>query len=175
MAIKLTIDDWEFAQKRPCCGVLATAVAAQTTFKEAWAYFLGIQPGAIRYSGRWKGGLTLAEIEAGLKNFGVQYREFRWDDAEHAPPADVAGKSLRWFICCAANPATTYFVITTGHAQIVQGSMIMDQKGPTKLGDYWGGNKKIKHVWQIIEAPQAALDTLGLPLFDYVLQQKGVK
>ena len=149
----LNAHDWDQA-KGPCCGVLACAVAAQKPFKDAWAWFKNF--GGKRYKHHsWKGRTFTADYAGWFKHAGVKY--------ENLMPGKI---TLSSFMLYKAKPNVPYFVVTTGHAQILFNNKVIDQRGAVNILEYWGAKKFIKEVFEI-KVPNKAWQELGLPLFDH--------
>lgn len=62
----------------------------------------------------------------------------------------VKGNTVQSFVA-AADPAKTYYIVSTGHAQVSHNGQVADQGGVKDVGKYWGRRKKIKFVLEIIE------------------------
>jgi len=159
-AMQLTIPNWEIAKGKPCCAVLACAVAAQRPFLDAWGWM------CRQKTKRWRGSMYDREIKALLEHLGAKCRPFKWSDAPQ-PDADLTGYTLQRFATIWAKPGTLYLVVTTGHAQTLLNGVVMDQRGPKTVAEFWGRRKKIRYVLEVV--PPAGQDpaTFGLPLFDF--------
>jgi hypothetical protein len=145
----LTIPGWEFGSGKPCCAVLACAVAAQRPFQDAWQWM------KKRKSARWKGGMFNNDIIELLEGFNVKYKRV----------PDCKGRTLGAF-AKQATPGTLYYVVTTRHAQTLLNGTVMDQRGPKPVAEFWGRRKKIEWVLEIDTGGQDPM-TFGLPLFDF--------
>ena len=159
-AMQLTIPNWEIAKGKPCCAVLACAVAAQRPFLDAWGWM------CRQKTKRWRGSMYDREIKALLEHLGAKCRPFQWSNKLNNSEADLRGMPLERFGLLAM-PGTLYLVVTTGHAQTLLNGVVMDQRGLKPLAEFWGRRKKIRYVLEVV--PPAGQDpaTFGLPLFDY--------
>ena len=143
-------------QRGPNCGVTALAIVAGISFAEAWRL-------AKNASGRprFSGGMTDRDIGIALSLANV--------DCQKVP--DVKGMTVQNFAHMMNGNNKTYFVVSTGHAQVVQNGRVADQSGVFNIADFWGRRKKLRYAAEIIEPPEdlsVAAQTFGLPLFDQV-------
>jgi len=156
-AMQLTIPNWEIAKGKPCCAVLACAVAAQRPFLDAWGWM-------CRQKGkRWRGSMYDQEIKALLDHLGVKYD--RIYDARGKRPGTRL--TLERWARTHADRGKLYYVVTTSHAQTLLNGTVMDQRGPKPVAEFWGKRKKILYVFEILTDPGQDPATFGLPLFDF--------
>lgn len=154
-ALQLTIPNWEIAKGKPCCAVLACAVAAQRPFLDAWGWM------CRQKTKRWRGVLYDSDMYALLKHLGVKYKTVDGFSKRKTDNPTLAA----W--AATADPAKLYFIVTTHHAQTLLNGVVMDQRGPKPLAQYWGRRKRIRFVLEILPAAGQDPATIGLPLFDF--------
>lgn len=107
--------DWDTAlSKKPICGVLATAVAAQVTFEAATnAIKNSLMPWQKRHGGR-----TYPEqVAEAMNKLGVSYTQL----------PDVQKMTLRRWHELYALPNVRYMVWTSGHVVSTYNAYAMDQ------------------------------------------------
>ena len=154
-AMQLTIPNWEIAKGKPCCAVLACAVAAQRPFLDAWGWM------CRQKTKRWRGIMYDSEMFKLLAHLGVKHKAVPGFGMYKMDNPTLAA----W--AATADPTKLYFIVTTGHAQTLLNGTVMDQRGPKPLAEFWGRRKRIRFVLEIV--PPAGQDpaTFGLPLFDF--------
>ncbi|MDB2638732.1 hypothetical protein N9Y91_06970 [Alphaproteobacteria bacterium] len=157
-AMTLTIPDWEMAKGKPCCAVLACAVAAQRPFKDAWR-FMTQHRGR---TGRWRGVMYDRDMFALLDHLGVKFKRL-----EGFGLFKMDNPTLGAWAAGNAKPDQLYFIVTTGHAQTLFNGTVMDQRGPKPLAEFWGRRKRIRFVLEIALPDGQDPATFGLPLFDF--------
>tara|TARA_S200002703_G_C3760930_1_gene234197 strand:- start:333 stop:893 length:561 start_codon:yes stop_codon:yes gene_type:complete len=166
-AFALTGNDWNDANG-PCCGVLACAIATQTKFKDAWAWFKGKH----RYcaSNRWKGCTWNHWYKDYLDHAGVKY-DYLYD--VKLRQKGWHKKTLINFYRTVAKEDTCYLISTTGHAQVLYNGKVVDQRGVMPITQYWGKLKKIDNIYVIHGIDKDNINNLvfGLPLFDAANKQ----
>jgi hypothetical protein len=161
-AFALTGNDWNDADG-PCCGVLACAIATQTKFADAWAWFKD----KYNYckAASWRGGTFNEWYKGYLDHAGVKY-DYLYDlELRHKGWFD---KTLINFARTAAEKDTAYLISTTRHAQVLYNDMVVDQRGAVPINEYWGKLKKIRNMYVIHGAHKDKINDIifGLPLFD---------
>ena len=52
--------------------------------------------------------------------------------------------TLLSFVRNAARPGVRYYVVTKGHAQVVQDGVVIDQGGPVSVENHWGKRKQVE-------------------------------
>ena len=156
MTATLTIPGWEFGKGKPCCAVLACAVAAQRPFQDAWQFM------TKRRTGRWRGVMYDRDMFALLDHLGVKRK---------AVPGigiyKMDNPTMGAWAADNADPDKLYFIVTTGHAQTLFNGTVMDQRGPKPLAEFWGRRKRIRFVFEIVLPAGQDPATFGLPLFDF--------
>ena len=155
-AMTLTIPDWEMAKGKPCCAVLACAVAAQRPFKDAWQFM------TKRRTGRWRGIMYDNDMFALLDHLGVKHKGVPGFGIHK-----MDNPTLGAWAAGNAKPDQLYFIVTTGHAQTLFNGTVMDQRGPKPLAEFWGRRKRIRFVLEIALPAGQDPETFGLPLFDF--------
>lgn len=137
----------------PNCGVTALSMVAGISFAEAWKICKGVSR-----TKRFRGGMYNRDITDSLKAANVKSTKL----------PQYRGNTVQRFVA-AADPAKTYYVVSTGHAQVSHNGQVADQGGVKDVGKYWGRRKKIQFVLEIIEDQEnnCAMQVFGLPLFDY--------
>lgn len=121
-------------ERRPVCGVVVAAAAAGVTFDEAWKRF------AKFYGPRWTGATHKKHRDKVLKDLGVRLK------AVPVPRPMTLKTALRLL-----RPRRRYIVWTSGHIQIVQGGMVLDQAGPRPVAGDWTGRKRVVLIQEIEE------------------------
>ena len=156
MTATLTIPGWEFGKGKPCCAVLACAVAAQRPFQDAWEWM------TQRKNKQWRGSMFDRDIFKLLDHLGVKYKAITgFDLIARGNPTLAAWAANN------AKPDQLYFIVTTGHAQTLFNGTVMDQRGPKPLAEFWGRRKRIRKVLEIVLPAGQDPATFGLPLFDF--------
>jgi len=135
------------AQRGPNCGLTALAVVAGVTLAEATAAYIRQYP---RFVGsNWKGGTRWTYTMQAAKHLGVRY-------VDDTPLEDgyniriVKRMSLKTFVKKHAIPGKRYMVRTTGHVQVLQDGMVIDQCGVRHIDEYRGAGKIIKDALRIV-------------------------
>tara|TARA_X000000950_G_scaffold108166_1_gene136258 strand:- start:2240 stop:2800 length:561 start_codon:yes stop_codon:yes gene_type:complete len=166
-AFALTGNDWADANG-PCCGVLACAIATQTKFADAWAWFKGKHNYCASY--RWKGRTYNHWYKDYLDHAGVKYDYLDKLELRHKGWFD---KTLINFARTVAEKDTAYLISTTGHAQVLYNGNVVDQDGVAPISKFWGKLKKIRNIYVIHGIDKDNIDNLvfGLPLFDAANKQ----
>lgn len=123
------------------CGVTAVAAVAGVHFDEAFE-LIRKSRGA---GDRWKGSSNNFDRKKALDALGVKYTQ--------QPRTRGPKQTLRKWIEWNAKPDATYIVTTTGHVQVVKGSTVLDQQGPSDISEYWGKSKWVKSVLLIDDVP----------------------
>ena len=127
------------ATRGPNCGLTALAVVAGVTLADATAAYIRQYP---RYVGsNWKGGTRWTYTMQAAKHLGVRYV----DDM----PFNTR-MSLKTFVKKHAMPWHRYMIRTTGHVQVVQDGMVIDQCGVRHIDEYRGAGKIVKDVLRIL-------------------------
>tara|TARA_R110000737_G_C14251140_1_gene426667 strand:+ start:79 stop:543 length:465 start_codon:yes stop_codon:yes gene_type:complete len=137
----------------PNCGVTALSMVAGISFAEAWKICKGVSR-----TNRFRGGMYNQDIIDSLGAANVKSTRL----------PKVKGNTVQSFVA-AADPAKTYYIVSTGHAQVSHNGQVADQGGVKDVGKYWGRRKKIQFVLEIIEdqGNNHAMQVFGLPLFDH--------
>lgn len=132
------------AQRGPNCGLTALAVVAGVTLAEAAAAYIRQYP---RYVGsNWKGGTRWTYTLQAAKHLGVRYV----DDTPLDPRYGCRIRmSLKTFVKKHALPGKRYMVRTTGHVQVVQDGMVIDQGGVRHIDEYHGAGKIVKDALRL--------------------------
>jgi len=135
------------AQRGPNCGLTALAVVAGVTLAEATAAYIRQYP---RFVGsNWKGGTRWTYTMQAAKHLGVRY-------VDDTPLEDgyniriVKRMSLKTFVKKHAIPGKRYMVRTTGHVQVLQDGMVIDQCGVRHIDEYRGAGKIVKDALRIV-------------------------
>lgn len=135
------------AQHGPNCGLTALAVVAGVTLAEATAAYIRQYP---RYVGsNWKGGTRWTYTMQAAKHLGVRY-------VDDTPLEDgyniriVKRMSLKTFVKKHTIPGKRYMIRTTGHVQVVQDGMVIDQGGVRHIDEYRGAGKIVKDALRIV-------------------------
>lgn len=131
--------DWtEDLVRKPICGVLAVAVIAGVTFKEAT---LAIKANMLPHQKR-HGGKTYHEQRLGaLKQLGVEFHDqLRLDRI-----------TLNHWLC-SSNPisGTMYMINVTGHVIIYKDGFVIDQRGKVPYEEYPNKRQYVRNVTRII-------------------------
>lgn len=127
--------DWDLSlEKRPFCGVFATAVGGNVSIGTAWDYY------AMTRRSNWKGALSARDICRGIDHFGGQI--IRCPELSEK----FRGRMMKDFshYLSLVDPKSIYLVFSTGHVQIAQGRKIIDQGGLKDFTEYRWNRKFIK-------------------------------
>ena len=140
-------------QSGPNCGVTALSMVAGISFAEAWKICKSVSRTA-----RFRGGMYDPDIIDSLNAANVKFKKLK----------GVHWETVQNFVA-QSDPAKTYYIVSTGHAQISYNGQVADQCGVKDVAQYWGRRKKINFVLEIIEDQEnnCAMQVFGLPLFDY--------
>jgi len=135
------------AQRGPNCGLTALAVVAGVTLAEATAAYIRQYP---RFVGsNWKGGTRWTYTKQAAEHLGVRY-------VDDTPLEDgytiriVKRMSLKTFVKKHAIPGKRYMVRTTGHVQVLQDGIVIDQGGVRHIDEYFGAGKIVKDALRIV-------------------------
>ena len=135
------------AQRGPNCGLTALAVVAGVTLAEATAAYIRQYP---RYVGsNWKGGTRWTYTMQAAKHLGVRYVDDTPLDPRYTIRI-VKRMSLKTFVKKHALPGKRYMVRTTGHVQVLQDGMVIDQGGVRHIDEYRGAGKIVKDALRIV-------------------------
>ena len=135
------------AQRGPNCGLTALAVVAGVTLAEATAAYIRQYP---RYVGsNWKGGTYWTYTMQAAKHLGVRYVDDTPLDPRYTIRI-VKRMSLKTFVKKHALPGKRYMVRTTGHVQVLQDGMVIDQCGVRHIDEYRGAGKIVKDALRIV-------------------------
>jgi hypothetical protein len=135
------------AQRGPNCGLTALAVVAGVTLAEATAAYIRQYP---RYVGsNWKGGTRWTYTMQAAKHLGVRYVDDTPLDPRYTIRI-VKRMSLKTFVKKHTLPGKRYMVRTTGHVQVVQDGMVIDQGGVLHIDEYRGAGKIVKDALRIV-------------------------
>jgi len=135
------------AQHGPNCGLTALAVVAGVTLAEATAAYIRQYPNYV--GSNWKGGTHWTYTMQAAKHLGVRY-------VDDTPLEDgyniriVKRMSLKTFVKKHAIPGKRYMVRTTGHVQVLQDGMVIDQGGVRHIDEYRGAGKIVKDALRIV-------------------------
>ena len=135
------------AQHGPNCGLTALAVVASVTLAEATAAYIRQYP--LYVGSNWKGGTYWTYTVQAAKHLGVRY-------VDDTPLEDgyniriVKRMSLKTFVNKHALPGKRYMVRTTGHVQVLQDGMVIDQCGVRHIDEYRGAGKIVKDALRIV-------------------------
>ena len=135
------------AQHGPNCGLTALAVVAGVTLAEATAAYIRQYPNYV--GSNWKGGTRWTYTMQAAKHLGVRY-------VDDTPLEDgyniriVKRMSLKTFVKKHAIPGKRYMIRTTGHVQVVQDGMVIDQGGVRHIDEYRGAGKIVKDALRIV-------------------------
>lgn len=135
------------AQHGPNCGLTALAVVAGVTLAEATAAYIRQYPNYV--GSNWKGGTRWTYTMQAAKHLGVRY-------VDDTPLEDgyniriVKRMSLKTFVKKHAIPGKRYMVRTTGHVQVLQDGMVIDQGGVRHIDEYRGAGKIVKDALRIV-------------------------
>lgn len=125
----------------PVCGVITTAIVAGVTFTEAYQYY------KAREHPRWKGSLSIGDINKGIKAFGVK------TSLSRALTNRYSKKPFRKFLTenALVDPYSVYVVYTNRHVQVVQGHRVLDQQGVGTNASYWGLRRHVISIYKVDE------------------------
>jgi len=135
------------AQHGPNCGLTALAVVAGVTLAEATAAYIRQYPNYV--GSNWKGGTRWTYTMQAAKHLGVRY-------VDDTPLEDgyniriVKRMSLKTFVKKHTIPGKRYMVRTTGHVQVLQDGMVIDQGGVRHIDEYRGAGKIVKDALRIV-------------------------
>ena len=135
------------AQHGPNCGLTALAVVAGVTLAEATAAYIRQYPNYV--GSNWKGGTRWTYTMQAAKHLGVRY-------VDDTPLEDgyniriVKRMTLKTFVKKHAIPGKRYMVRTTGHVQVLQDGMVIDQGGVRHIDEYRGAGKIVKDALRIV-------------------------
>lgn len=139
------------ATRGPNCGLTALAVVAGVTLADATAAYIRQYP---RYVGsNWKGGTRWIYTLQAAKHLGVRYVDDMPLDTRYACRIEKR-MSLKTFVKKHAMPWHRYMIRTTGHVQVVQDGMVIDQCGVRHIDEYRGAGKIVKDVLRILPTNQ---------------------
>ena len=146
----------EDQRQGPNCGITAIAVATGISFDKSWN--LHKQVNFRKRDGRWKGSthdgerkLVLHKLKIKFVNhicynkFNFKYKKSSVVPFSHYPI------TLRKYIELNCNKTSTYIITTTGHVQVVKGKSVVDQGGVKTIEGFWGRNKKVVSVIEILK------------------------
>jgi len=135
------------ATRGPNCGLTALAVVAGVTLADATAAYIRQYP---RYVGsNWKGGTRWTYTMQAAKHLGVLYVDDMPLDTRYDCRIEKR-MSLKTFVKKHAIPGKRYMIRTTGHVQVVQDNMVIDQAGVRHIDEYRGAGKIVKDVLRIL-------------------------
>ncbi len=135
------------AQHGPNCGLTALAVVAGVTLAEATAAYIRQYPNYV--GSNWKGGTRWTYTMQAAKHLGVRY-------VDDTPLEDgyniriVKRMSLKTFVKKHTIPGKRYMIRTTGHVQVLQDGMVIDQGGVRHIDEYRGAGKIVKDALRIV-------------------------
>ena len=135
------------AQHGPNCGLTALAVVAGVTLAYIRQY-----PSYV--GSNWKGGYTYwTYTMQAAKHLGVRYVDDTPLDPRYT--TRIAKRmTLKTFVKKHAIPGERYMIRTTGHVQVLQGGMVIDQCGVRHIDEYRGAGKIVKNVLRILPTNQ---------------------
>ena len=119
------------------CGVTAVAAVAGVHFDKAFEMIKQIE----NRKGNWKGGSYTFSRRKALTKLGIKFEE--------TVSVGRSNPSLKKWISWYARKGDVYIVSTSGHVQVVHGKTVLDQRGPAKIEEYWGRNKRVKNILKI--------------------------
>jgi len=135
------------ATRGPNCGLTALAVVAGVTLAEATAAYVRQYP---RYVGsNWKGGTRWPYTMQAAKHLGVRYVDDMPLDTRWACRIEKR-MTLKTYVKKHDLPGKRYMIRTTGHVQVVQDNMVIDQAGVRHIDEYRGAGKIVKDVLRIL-------------------------
>ena len=143
----------------PNCGVTAVAIAMGITFKQSWELHKRVG----KKSNKWKGSTYDGERMLVLHKLNAKFREHKtWDNITTYGRLTKSTKlpfknypiSLQKYVKWSCNFTSTYIITTTGHVQVVKGGWVIDQGGSKPIHEFWGKNKKITQVIEILPKRQ---------------------
>jgi len=120
---------------KPNCGLVAVALVAQKPLEEVTNLFRKM----FKRSGNWRGRTSTAQQEAALIYYGVNYKSLDFDV-----------QTLKSWILNHADSSKQYIIGTTGHVQTVENGLVVDQRGCFEIDKFWGKQKRIDVVFEII-------------------------
>jgi len=135
------------AQIGPNCGLTALAVVAGVTLAEATAAYIRQYP--RRVGSRWKGGTHWTYTMQAAKHLGVRYVDDTPLDPRYTIRI-VKRMSLKTFVKKHAMRGKRYMIRTTGHVQVLQDGMVIDQGGGRHIDEYRGAGKIVKDALRIL-------------------------
>lgn len=124
------------ARSGPNCGVTAVAIIAGISFDHAWKLL------SVYYGPRWKGKTNVVQRAAVLEALGVK---MEYLITPRRRTLEAYARLL---------PAGRYMVRTTGHVQLLQAGMVLDQGGVVPVSKHWGRRKLVSHVVRIVSVQQ---------------------
>jgi len=132
------------------CAVVATAIFCGLPYQEVESFYRnqivwGTQIRRLhsRYAPeKWGNpkhkmsyGIFDSEIRRALNKLNKRRSvSFRFDGTLGAFARDAAKEGVR------------YYVVTTGHAQVLQNGIVIDQGGPVNYREHWGRRKRVKFI-----------------------------
>lgn len=134
------------ATRGPNCGLTALAVAAGVTLREATAAYADVYPSKL--TKRWRGATYWPYTVRALTRLGVGYVDDTPMDPRY-PRCIRKRMTLKTFVKKHALPGKRYMIRTTGHVQVVQDSMVIDQGGVRHIDEYRGAGKIVKDALRL--------------------------
>lgn len=119
----------------PNCGLVAIAYVTGKQLSEVSQYYKT----TYEKRGNWKGGTNAYNRRAILTHYGVDFAKI-----------DFPKLSLKWWVHNESEPNKQYMVKTSGHVQVIENGMVLDQRGCKPISEYWGKMKRVQEVLQII-------------------------
>lgn len=138
----------------PNCGLTALAIVAGVTLAKATDAYIRQYPRFVGH--RWKGSTYWIYTVQAAKHLGVRYV----DDTPLDVTFDcririVKRMSLKTFVKKHAMPGHRYMIRTTGHVQVLQDNMVIDQWGCRHIDKYSGAGKFVKDALRILPDQRA--------------------
>jgi len=125
---------------KPNCGVVAVAYVAQRPVEEVTEVMKKIR-GA---GSRWNGATNWVDRNTAMSHYNVSAKKI----------LDVKSQALKTWMKNeydnTYDPEKKYMVNTTGHVQIIDKGFVIDQRGCNSINEYWGKNKRIKRIHEIL-------------------------
>jgi len=91
--------------------------------------------------GHWKGSVSFQLLYDIMTHFNIKYKDCNW--------LSTRNTTLRKWVMSESEPNKKYLVITTGHVQIVESGIVVDQNNTCLVSDYFGRNKRLKKIFEI--------------------------
>lgn len=129
------------------CGLVAMATVAGCSVATSTKEYM---KASGQRSGNWQGSTDGIYYPQVLKQLGVDFSEI-FDNRFRSTRTNITLRN--WVYSCMPNDGNMYFIVTTGHVQVVWKEnttfMVSDQRGPQPLENYRGKGKQVRWVLRI--------------------------